>query len=111
MNPFQADRIDSTDDTQPIIDFLRYACIAFSSFTMCIRTCSLIALLLFLVSSEGVDVTSSKKGPKITSKVFFDVTIDGAPAGLCLDLPLYLRQAWQTHPRKKQFLRFYLQEG
>lgn len=48
------------------------------------RKFSLAALSLVAFSSFGTPVsaeTKKKKGPKITSKVFFDVTIDGESAG------------------------------
>lgn len=52
---------------------------------MLARTFSLVALSLVALSWFGVTPVSAdakkKKGPKITSKVFFDVTIDGESAG------------------------------
>jgi len=41
----------------------------------------LIALVVVLAIVSTSDAKKKKKGPKITSKVFFDVTIDGKDAG------------------------------
>ena len=40
----------------------------------------LLAFVALLVTA-GVDAKKAKKGPKITHKVFFDVSIGGEPAG------------------------------
>ena len=43
------------------------------------------ALVLLLVCSAvfmtGAEAKKKRKGPKITSKVFFDISVDGKPSG------------------------------
>ena len=47
----------------------------------------LLAFVALLVTA-GVDAKKAKKGPKITHKVFFDVSIGGEPAGR-IEMGLY----------------------
>ena len=41
----------------------------------------LIAIVVVLAIVSSTEAKKKKKGPKVTSKVFFDVTIDGKDAG------------------------------
>lgn len=50
---------------------------------MMMNRCGILAavVVLALIAVPGTRASEEKRGPKITNKVFFDITIDGKEAG------------------------------